>query len=299
MSKHELPKFHETFIPILDLLSDSKVRHTNREMVYEVRDKYYSDLSDDLLREEISTGRNRLLDRIGWGASYLKMGKYVFVPQRGLIQITDKGLKTAKKKTFTFDDLKSDKDYIKHVENRQKKARHTPSPSVTNDNSTPGELVEAGISQIEAQVKNDLLEKLVIINPYEFEKLILRLLKKMGYGDFTETPKSGDGGIDGVINQDHLGLEKIFIQAKRYNEGLVRENDIRNFIGAMAGDASKGVFVTTSNFHEGAIKKAKEAHHTIVLINGSDLVDLMYNHGVGVQIETVYEIKSVDNDFFE
>lgn len=121
----------------------------------------------------------------------------------------------------------------------------------------------------------------------------------MGYGDFTETSKSGDGGIDGIINEDKLGLEKIYIQAKRYNENKVRESDIRNFIGAMSGDTTKGVFVTTSSFDEKAKKKAREAHHTIILVDGERLADLMYQFNVGIQIRNPYEVKEIDSDFFD
>ena len=121
----------------------------------------------------------------------------------------------------------------------------------------------------------------------------------MGYGDFVETKKSGDGGIDGIINQDQLGLDKIFIQAKRYSENKVREKEIRDFIGAMSGDTTKGVFVTTSSFDKQAISKANEAHHRIILIDGDKMVDLMYQYGVGVQIKDIYEIKEIDEDFFE
>ena len=109
--------------------------------------------------------------------------------------------------------------------------------------------------QIENEIKNELLEKLKELDPFYFEKVILILLKKMGYGDFVETSKTGDGGIDGIINEDKLGLDKIYIQAKRYGENKVREKDIRNFIGAMSGDTQKGVFVTTSSFDKGAEKR--------------------------------------------
>ena len=137
------------------------------------------------------------------------------------------------------------------------------------------------------------------MDPYYFEKVILILLKRMGYGDFVETSKTGDGGIDGIINEDKLGLDKIYIQAKRYGENKVREKDIRNFIGAMSGDTQKGVFVTTSNFDKRAVKKANDAHHTIILIDGHKLVDLMHEFNVGVQIKTPYEVKEIDIDFFD
>jgi restriction system protein len=160
-------------------------------------------------------------------------------------------------------------------------------------------LIDKGFSQIEIEVKNDLLERLKGIDPYYFEKVILILLKKMGYGEFVETSKSGDGGIDGIINEDKLGLDKIYIQAKRFNENKVREKDIRNFIGAMSGDTNKGVFVTTSLFDPGAVEKAKNAHYKIILIDGNKLVDLMHEFNVGVQIKTTYDIKQLDEDFFE
>ena len=154
-------------------------------------------------------------------------------------------------------------------------------------------------STIETEVKSELLDKLKQLDPYFFEKVILILLKRMGYGDFIATSKSGDGGVDGIINEDKLGLEKIYTQPKKCTENKVREKDIRNFIGAMNGDTTKGVFITTSTFDDLAIKKAREAHHSIILIDGSKLVDLMHQYDVGVQVKTTYKIKELDNDFFE
>ena len=165
--------------------------------------------------------------------------------------------------------------------------------------ASPQDLVDAGIQEIEEQTKSDLLERIKELDPYYFERVVLELFNKMGYGDFIETSKSGDGGIDGIINQDQLGLEKIYVQVKRYRDKEFRELDIRNFIGAMSGDTQKGIFVTTSEFHDGAIQKAKEAHHTIVLVDGFMLSDLMYKHNVGVQTKNSYEVKEVDEDFFD
>jgi restriction system protein len=111
--------------------------------------------------------------------------------------------------------------------------------------------------------------------------------------------QNSDGGIDGIINEDKLGLDRIYIQAKRYNDTKVREKEIKNFIGAMSGDTSKGVFVTTSTFDDSAITKAHDAHHSIILIDGNRLVQLMHEYNVGVQVKDVYEIKEIDEDFFE
>lgn len=297
----ELPKYHETFTPILEVLSNGEAIHYN-ELQTKVRDKYYSDLPQNLLDKKTSSGANVLLDRIGWGKSYLKQGKLVEYPKRAMVQITEKGKAIVKKGGITLQELNQDEDFLEYrkeskLKNEKKKEDEV--EEIFIENASPQDLIDSGFSTIETQVKTELLEKLKSIDPYYFEKVILILLKKMGYGDFIETSKSGDGGIDGIINEDKLGLEKIYTQAKRYNENKVREKEIRNFIGAMSGDTSKGVFITTSTFDESAIKKAREAHHSIILIDGVKLVDLMYQYKVGVQVKTVYEIKELDNDFFE
>ncbi|PIB39323.1 restriction endonuclease [Maribacter sp. 4G9] len=295
----ELPKYHETFIPILEILS-SVNSLKSRELASRVRDTYYSYLPVELLNQKTSSGANVLLDRILWGKSYLKMAKFVSYPQRGYVQITEKGKSRLAKGNLPLHDLQNDKDFINHRESvKSEKENDIELDNVNVENASPQDLIDSGFSSIETEVKTNLLERLKEIDPYYFEKVILILLKKMGYGDFVETTKSNDGGIDGIINEDKLGLEKIYTQAKRYNENKIREKDIRNFIGAMSGDTSKGVFITTSTFDNSAIKKAREAHHSIILIDGAKLVDLMHQYNVGVQVKTVYEVKEIDNDFFE
>ncbi len=284
-------------MPILETLR-SLESISSRELAKGVRDNYYAELPKELLEETTSSGGNVLLDRILWGKSYLKMGKFVFYPKRGEVQITEKGRQALASGHLHLSDLKNDPDFVQHrttVANKKEKE----SESVDVDNASPQDLIDTGFSTIEAEVKNELLEKLKELDPYFFEKVVLILLKKMGYGDFIETTKSGDGGIDGIINEDKLGLEKIYTQAKRYTENKVREKDIRNFIGAMSGDTTKGVFITTSTFDDLAIQKAREAHHSIILVDGPKLVDLMHQYNVGVQIKTTYEVKEIDNDFFE
>ena len=182
---------------------------------------------------------------------------------------------------------------------KQEKGSETVDNKTQPEISSPQDLIDEGFNRIESEVKADLLQKLKSIDPYFFEKVVLRLLKKMGYGEFIETSKSNDGGIDGIINEDKLGLDKIYIQAKRFNEGKVREKDIRNFIGAMSGDTNKGVFVTTSEFDEKALEKARSAHHKIICIDGHKIVTLMHEFNVGIQVRTTYEIKQIDEDFFD
>ncbi|CAM3150064.1 restriction endonuclease [Kaistella daneshvariae] len=287
----EVPKFYETFKPILETLKieDNISRAKVRELVI---GKYYNDIPKELLTQRIKSGDLLIHNRLNWGISYLKQAGFIFHPRRGFVQLTEKGkkvnndinLQKVKSEIYSLDSFK-DSDPEKEHDDKIK-------------TETPEDLINEGFNQIEKDVKNDLLDKLKTIDPYYFEKVILILLKKMGYGDFIETKKSSDGGIDGIINEDKLGLDKIYIQAKRFTESKVREKDIRNFIGAMSGDTNKGVFVTTSFFDKGAEEKSKNAHHKIILIDGHKLVDLMHEYNVGVQIKAVYEVKHMDEDFF-
>jgi len=293
----ELPKYHEAFIPVLKVLSDAKSL-SRKELRQKVVAKFYSDLPKEMVDKKLNNGKNVLFDRIGWAKSYLRMAKLVDYPKRGMVQITDKGIKIVETGKFSYQDLKNDPDFIAYRELTQSKKENTVEEA-SIESSSPQDLIDSGFATFKSEVKNEILERLKTIDPYFFERVILKLLKKMGYGDFIETSKSGDGGIDGIINEDKLGLEKIFTQAKRYSDTKVREKDIRNFIGAMSGDTSKGVFITTSSFDKSAIEKAKSAHHKIILIDGMKLVDLMYQYNVGVQVKDTYEVKELDNDFFE
>jgi restriction system protein len=290
----EIPKFHETFIPILKVLENGETLQA-RELYQKVIDKFYTELTKEQLEEKTKSGDLLIINRIAWGKSYLKKGGYIEFPKRGFVKITEKG-KAHAKSDLTLKQVENSNNYLEFYNEENSKKESTPSKI---ENASPQDLIDEGFDQIDIQVKDELLEKLKEIDPFYFEKVILILLKKMGYGDFIETAKTGDGGIDGIINEDKLGLDKIYIQAKRYGENKVREKDIRNFIGAMSGDTQKGVFVTTSTFDSGATKKAHDAHHTIILIDGLKLVDLMHQYNVGIQVKAVYEVKELDNDFFE
>jgi len=292
----DLPKYHEIFLPILKVLSDGKVLHYN-ELRKRVRDEYYSNLPKELLERKTKSGDILILNRIGWAKVFLKQAKMIEQPERAKVKISEKGLAILKSGQLLLSDLINDSDFQAHRD--VKKEKKDTVASLDGGNASPQDMIDTGFSAIETQVKTELLEKLKEIDPYYFEKVVLLLLNKMGYGDFIETAKSGDGGIDGIINEDKLGLAKIYIQAKRYNENKVREKEIRNFIGAMSGDTSKGVFVTTSSFDDSAIKKAQEAHHSIILIDGRKLVNLMHEYSVGLQVRNKYEVKEIDEDFFE
>ncbi|WBX70238.1 restriction endonuclease [Tenacibaculum retecalamus] len=294
LKNKEIPKFHETFMPILKTLLNEETIH-HREMSKEIIEKFYSHLTDEQLEKKTKSGDTLILNRIAWGKSYLKKGGFIEFPKRGMVKITDKG-KNSVNKSLSLKDVENSSNFLDFYTEEHPTKDTTPQKI---ENASPQDLIDEGFLQIETEVKEELLDKLKSMDPFYFEKVILILLKKMGYGDFIETAKTGDGSIDGIINEDKLGLDKIYIQAKRYGENKVREKDIRNFIGAMSGDTKKGVFVTTSTFDKGAEKKANDAHHTIILINGDKLVNLMHEFSVGLQLKSIYEVKEIDLDFFE
>lgn len=177
-------------------------------------------------------------------------------------------------------------------------------PKEPEGESTPEEEIESSYKQINKKLAGELLENILNNDPIFFERLVLDLLLKMGYGDFEDagqtTPASNDGGIDGIISQDRLGLDKIAIQAKRYTENVIGRPIIQSFAGALLGmGLTKGVFITTSTFTRGAVEYAEnQANLTIILIDGDKLADLMIEYNVGTFTSHTYEIKRIDSDYF-
>ncbi|HXK52716.1 restriction endonuclease [Candidatus Nomurabacteria bacterium] len=295
-----IPTFDETFLPILNILSKGETLKTSDLPSLLLEDGHFS-LSEEEQKKKISSGSNMFSNRVYWGVTYLRQAKLVERPSRGFVKITQKGSDylATNPSELTLSWIKQDSDYQAYEPVRSKQKDEEESFDIGG--MSPQDLIDQGVRKLNEQLKNDLIEKLHESNPYYFEKIVLILFKKMGYGDFQETPKSGDGGIDGIINNDLLGLEKIYIQAKRYAEtNKVREPEIRNFIGAMSGDVSRGIFVTTSEFDDSAKQKARDAHnHKIILIDGDRLTDLMIEYNVGVQVQASFDVKDVDEDFFE
>lgn len=298
-----IPKFNETMLPILQELNIHK-ELSMHELSDNLLSKYFT-LTEEEKKEQVSNGYTRFFDRVGWGRTYLKKAGLVVQKKRGgNLSITEEGRRVLESnpKEITVDFLKKFPSFLTFKSGGSSDSNDidTELEERIMEKFTPQDFVDIGFNSIMASLESDLLERLQNTDPYFFEKVVLILFQKMGYGDFQETPKSGDGGVDGIISQDKLGLEKIYIQAKRYSTAnKVREPEIRNFIGAMSGDVSKGIFVTTSSFDEGAIKKARDAHnHKIILIDGAYLTELMIKNDVGVQLKTSYKVKEIDNDFF-
>lgn len=293
-----MPKFDETMMPILKILGD-KVPRQIREISSLLESEF--NLTEEELKETVSSGENRFYDRVSWGRTYLKKAGLVAQDKKGSdVRITDEGLKVLSSgiEKIDLDFLKQYPSFVFFSEGSKKTPEEV--NNVLSEKFSPQDMIDQGFKRFSDALKSDLLEKLQGTNPYFFERVALKLFQRMGYGAFQETSKSGDGGIDGIISQDPLGLDKIYIQAKRFSStNKVREPEIRNFIGAMSGDVGKGIFVTTSSFDESAIQKAKNASHKIILIDGEQLTDLMIENNIGVQQAAIYELKEIDSDFFE
>lgn len=295
-----IPKFNKTMYPILEVLSKWK-KYRFSELV-EIVDEQFFQLTPEEKSLTDGNGATSFWNKVWWWKSYLKQAGLIRYPERGYSEITPVGIQVLQEnknsKEITVEYLKKFPSFLKFITPTKKENTKSQDSDQVIDLS-PIDLIELWYEKIESSLKQDLLDKVKEMNPYKFEILALRLFKKMWYGDTIETSKSGDGWIDGIINEDELGLWKIYIQCKRFTSNDIREPEIRNFIGAMSSEAEKWIFITTSDFHNKAIEKAKNATHSIVLINGEKLVELMIKFDIGVQHKQQYILKEVDNDFFE
>lgn len=291
----EIPKFQETFLPILKVLSDGKTRST-MELKQAVVQEFVTKLSPDVLMEKTKGGEILIYNRVAWGKTYLKQAGMIHQPAKAVVQITPKGEAILKQGRLLLKDLLKDTDFLAHRKAHKEAQEVEPSLS---EGETPQDLLDSGFKAIENQTKSDLLDKLKSLDPYFFQRVVLLLLEKMGYGDFSETSRGADGGIDGIINQDKLGVEKIYMQAKKYGDGQVGGRDMTNFIGAITRDrVRKGIFVTTSSFSKQALENSQNAGN-VILVDGERLVELMLEYNVGVQTRSSYLVKEIDEDFFE
>lgn len=297
-------------IPSLQVLSDGQVRRA-REVVAMAADLLA--VSEEDRAVLIPSGQEQWTNRGNWALSYLARAGAVERPSRGryLITETGRGLLTGFPHGITEKDLRTVPGY-----DSPKTARTVRQPSeapllapVTEDAEStdldPDEQVEAGVARIHADVADQLLVRIRAQEPVFFEKAVLDLLMAMRYGGAegaaTRTQLSRDGGIDGIIDQDALGLSRIYVQAKRYAEdNTVGRPAIQAFVGALAGNAAnQGVFFTTSRFSTDALRYADQVPTRIVLVDGERLARLMIRYGVGVQVRRNVQIVDVDEDFFE
>lgn len=306
----EMPTWEEFMIPTLQVLSDGAVQH-RRDFQPSVAD--LTQLTAEQRAEMLPTGTQlKYQNRIGWGASFLTNVGALERPKRGHYQITDIGrqlLRQFPQGVWERDLTALGADPSSPVRPYQATVTRTkPTEAVAKieaeaSTMTPIEQVQSGIERIHNEISTELLERLQGKHPGFFEQAVVGLLLAMGYGGTTGTGSvtqlSNDGGIDGVIDQDILGLNRVYIQAKRYADGnTVGRPDLQAFVGALAGKADSGVFITTSRFSNGARSYADNVPTRIILIDGARLTALMIRYGVGVQVEETYKVVKIDEDFF-
>ena len=299
----ELPKFHELLGPILDVLADGEERGRG-EVLARVADSL--NIPQEQREETIPSGASRLMNRVWWGLTYLAQAGCITRPRRGHCQITERGreLRRTHPDGVGVADLEQFPEYQEFKQRGGTKAPETETNG-PHDQLTPVEQISTAVDQIEAAVAQDLVERIRNMPPEFIEKAVLRLLVAMGYGgsegDAQHLGGPGDGGIDGVINQDSLGLERIYVQAKRYGvDNTVGRPDVQGFVGALHGNgAAGGVFITTSRFTPDAVNFAKGINPRVILIDGARLGTLMIQYGVGVQETRTVRLVEVDEDFFE
>ena len=299
-----VPEFQSFMLPVLDLFKDDNI-HTANECMNKVVE--YFNLNEKDTKLMIPSKKQTLVaNRVYWALTYLKKSKLLETVKRGEYKITERGKKLLKTSPNRIDKkLLSQYDEYRLFSKQDNDKQNISINEDVNDEVTPEEKMYLIHKKMEDQTAEDLLEIILGKDPYCFERIVMDVLKRMGYGDINEdssvvTKKSNDGGIDGIINQDRLGLDKIYVQAKRWTTGQVGRPEIQKFVGAITGkNATKGIFITTSSFTKEAKEYVLNLPKSIVLIDGKELTKLMIENNVGVQNNYVYEVKRIDNDYFE
>ena len=298
------PTWEQFNVPVLTVLSDGMTRSL-RQLRRDVADAV--GLTAEQRAETLPSGQLRADNRIGWAASFLNRVDALDHPSRGQYVITDFGRELLERHPtgITENDLKAvakegDEWWLPRSAANGQEDQPLDTSATDLD---PTEQVEQGVARIHEEVASELLSRLVDQDPAFFEGAVVELLLAMGYGGVggrgVTTDLTNDGGIDGVIDQDVLGLSKVYVQAKRYAPtNAVQRPEVQGFVGALSGKADGGVFITTSRFSPGAIEWVRTVPARIILIDGRRLAELMIEYGVGVQVGRTYRVVEVDEDFF-
>ncbi len=300
-----VPKFFEFFEVFLQTLQDGEI-HTTKEVRASIAEKM--SISKDDMSEMLPSGRQTTFgNRVAWARTYLDKSGLIETPKRGCYRITEEG-----KKALLSDkiiDLKYLEQYDSFIEFHQSKYADINSKKENEkeeSDESPVEILESAYEKINNALAGELMNEIMRLSSTDFEKLVVVLLLKMGYGNGIDdagmvTQQSNDGGIDGVIKEDQLGFSNIYIQAKQWaTNQTIGTPEIQKFVGALQGkQAQKGLFITTARFTSGATQYVNNLLGAkVVLVDGSALTKLMIKHNVGVSIDHTYEVKRIDSDFF-
>lgn len=297
-----IPKYDQMYKVVLESLKNQEEISLKilRDRVAKILN-----LTDNELQELLPSGKKTIFsNRIDWTTTYLKNAKLIDKPTRGNVVITKRGLDTIDSSIEIIDNnyLLKFEEFKEYLKKSNKKINCIDDINVNTNLENPDEILEKSYQEINGNLENDLLELITKISPISFEKLVIDLLSKMGYGSFENsgktTSKTNDEGIDGIIMEDKLGFNLIYIQAKKWDiEKSIGRPEIQKFVGALSQKRGKGLFVTTANFSKQAIEYASNNH--IILINGEKLVRLMIEYNFCVRVKKIFEIKEIDSELIE
>jgi len=298
-----IPDYQTLMLPLLQLLNDGQ-EHLLREAVQELANKF--NLTDEERSQLLPSGVSTIIgNRVGWARTYLQKAGLIESRKRGCLQLSSRGRSVLKGRPLKIDVefLRRYPEFIEFQSSKRNK-ESVQIESLPSSEATPEEALDLAYQKLRSDLEAELLERMKSLPPSFFERLVIDVLVKMGYGGSREDAgkavgRSGDGGIDGIIKEDRLGLDTIYIQAKRW-DGSVGRPEIQRFAGALQGNrARKGVFITTSTFTKEAEEFVTTIDTKIVLINGTQLAKLMIDLNVGISTVTSYEIKKIDSDYFD
>lgn len=297
-----VPKFFEFLQVFLEVIKDGQI-HTSKEVRNIIALRMNLTEADRV--QLLPSGKQTTFDnRVAWARTYLDKAGLIETPNRGRYKITDEGIKALASGEEI--DLKYLEKYKKFREFHGAEDADIIDVADKEKDESPMEILDSAFQKVNATLASQLMDEVMKLEPADFEKLVVKLLLKMGYGSGIDnagivTQLSNDDGIDGIIKEDQLGFSNIYIQAKKWAcDATVGRPEIQKFVGALSGQqAQKGLFITTAKFSSGAVKYADNLlGQKVVLIDGSVLTKLMIKHNVGVSVEQVYEVKRVDSDFF-
>jgi len=299
-----VPDYQTCMLPLLRFLEDGQ-EHSLRESEEALAQVF--NLTAAERAERLPSGQQGIfINRIGWARTYLKKAMLIESPRRAIFKITERGNKVLASKPTRIDAkyLEQWPEFLEFRDSSRSTQEFTQPVDVPLSGATPEETLESAHLGLREQLAQELLSRILSCSPTFFEQLVVELLVKMGYGGSRRDAgerigQTGDGGIDGIIKEDRLGLDTIFIQAKRW-QGSVGRPEIQKFVGALQGQrAKKGVFITTSTYTGDAATYVSNIDTKVVLINGKQLADLMIDFDIGVSLAASYTVKKIDSDYFE
>jgi restriction system protein len=300
-----IPDFQSCMRPLLAAVQDGQVHRFNDAFEQVC---LHFELTDEERAEKLPSGKQTVVrNRVAWARTYLGKAGLLTAPGRSQLQITERGQAALAQEPERID-VRFLKQFPEFVEFHSAKPKASKSPAAQdtseNEETDPTERLEEAYSEIRQELVDEVLTMVIQQSPEFLEKLVVELMQAMGYGGWSKdsgqaTQYTVDGGIDGLINEDPLGLETIYLQAKRYAENTVGREAIQAFSGALDMQrAHKGVFITTAKFSRGALEYVGMIQKKIILIDGPKLADLMIKHNLGVSVKETYEIKALDTDYF-